>query len=110
MRNVIASIALAGSLFGFAGMADARGFEGPAPRAAVVVRGGREVGHGPIVGRGPVFGRGEVGYGYRDFGHRPDRYAEHFAYRAGYNWHAGDWSWNGYEWIWVPGYYVRIVL
>lgn len=103
MRRFITSAALAISLFGTAGFADARGFEG---------RGGREIGHGPVVvNRGPVRGgevRGELHY--RDHGFRPERRAEHFEYRAGFNWHAGDWSWNGYEWVWVPGYYIRVVL
>lgn len=91
MRRLITSVALAFSLFGMAGMADARGFDRPVER-----------GHGPVVVRG--------GGAYRDYGHRPDRIVEHYGFRAGYSWHAGDWTWNGYEWIWVPGYYVRIVV
>jgi hypothetical protein len=102
MRRFITSAALAISLLGTAGLADARGFGN-----------GREVGHGPVVvKRGPSRG-GEVRGGeahYRDYGRRPERRVEHFDYRAGFNWHAGDWSWNGYEWVWVPGTYVRIVL
>nr|HEX4317800.1 hypothetical protein [Kofleriaceae bacterium] len=106
MRRFITSAALAISLLGTAGFADARGFGN-----------GREVGHGPVVvNRGPVRG-GEIRGGerggeirYRDHGFRPERRAEHFDYRAGFNWHAGDWSWNGAEWVWVPGYYVRVVL
>ena len=93
MRRFITSAALAISLLGTAGFADARGFGN-----------GREVGHGPVVRNG----RGDVHY--RDRGFRPERRVEHFEYRAGFNWHAGDWTWNGYEWVWVPGYYVRVVL
>ena len=94
MRRFITSAALALSLFGTAGFADARGLDRPV----------REIGHGPVV----VRGGGELRY--RDFGHRPAPYAEHFGFRAGYTWHRGAWTWNGYEWIWVPGYYVRVAL
>jgi hypothetical protein len=126
MRRFLTSAALVISLFGTAGFADARGFGG----------GGRQAGHGPVVRGGGVRGgeirgggvrgggvrggeirgggfRGGVvrggGYGgYRDFGYRPAPYAEHYAFRAGYTWHAGDWQWNGYEWVWVQGYYVAL--
>jgi hypothetical protein len=95
MRRFITSAALAFSLFGMAGMADARGFDRPVER-----------GHGVVVRQGGV----RDGAHFRDYGHRPERVVEHGGFRAGYSWHAGDWQWNGYEWIWTPGYYVRVVL
>jgi hypothetical protein len=93
MRRFITSAALALSLLGTAGFADARGFDRP-----------REAGHGPVV----IRERGAIHY--RDFGHRPAPYAERFGFRAGYHWHPGAWSWNGYEWIWLPSYYFRVAL
>jgi hypothetical protein len=94
MRRFIASAALAFSLFGLAGLADAREIDRP----------GREIGHGPVVVRGGV------DMHFRDFHRRPAPYAEHIVYRSGYNWHPGAWRWNGAEWIWGQGYYVRVVL
>jgi hypothetical protein len=47
---------------------------------------------------------------YRDVHYRPEYRVEQFAPVHGYNWHRGDWIWNGYEWVWQPGWYVRISL
>lgn len=94
MRRFITSAALAFTLFGMAGLADARVIDRPV----------REIGHGPVVLRGGL------DVHFRDYHRRPAPYAEHFAYRAGYDWRPGAWRWDGFEWIWAPGYYVRIAL
>ncbi|HEY4243410.1 MAG TPA: hypothetical protein VGM88_26540 [Kofleriaceae bacterium] len=84
-------------------------------------------GHGPVVhtgwggGRGYYGGHGYYGGGYArrpiyvgrpiiheryfDYYHRPGLIVENYGPRDGYLWVAGDWSWNGAEWIWMPGHY-----
>ena len=31
--------------------------------------------------------------------------AENYAPMNGYYWVSGQWSWNGYEWMWTAGHY-----
>jgi hypothetical protein len=38
---------------------------------------------------------------------RPERRFERFEARRGFRFIRGEWTWNGYEWIWAPGHYVR---
>ena len=52
--------------------------------------------------------REEVRERYFDRAHRPAVRAERFEHREGFRWVGGQWSWNGYEWIWMPGHYVRL--
>lgn len=42
---------------------------------------------------------------YRDYYRRPALVVENYAPVPGYIWMQGNWSWNGYEWIWMPGHY-----
>ena len=85
-----------------------------ARRETVVVRdhgwrgGGRVVVHDnrgygyrrPIYVNRPVIR--ERYYSYR---HRPAVIVEDYGPRSGYVWVRGHWAWNGYEWMWSPGYY-----
>lgn len=50
-------------------------------------------------------------YHYRDYYSRPSWvYEESFEVRPGYEWRAGSWIWDGAEWLWTPGSYVRVVV
>jgi hypothetical protein len=42
---------------------------------------------------------------YYDVRYRPQILVENYPVRDGYYWVAGQWNWNGYEWIWTPGHY-----
>ncbi len=42
---------------------------------------------------------------YYNYYQRPAIIVENYAPVAGYVWVAGQWNWNGYEWIWVNGHY-----
>lgn len=53
------------------------------------------------------FERAERVEHFRDARFRPAARYERFETRAGFRWVTGDWSWNGYEWIWMSGHYVR---
>ena len=48
-----------------------------------------------------------VRHRHYDYHHRPANIAETYAPVAGYAWISGQWTWNGYEWIWQSGYYQR---
>jgi hypothetical protein len=43
---------------------------------------------------------------YYEYYHRPTVIVENFAPRPGYVWIRGQWTWNGYEWIWLSGHFV----
>jgi hypothetical protein len=45
---------------------------------------------------------------YFDRDHRPVVRYERTEYRTGYRFVGGEWKWNGYEWIWMPGHYIRV--
>src|SRR5690349_996208 len=45
---------------------------------------------------------------FRDFRYHPSARYERHDERAGFRFVGGEWKWNGYEWLWVPGHYVRI--
>jgi hypothetical protein len=49
--------------------------------------------------------RDEAHYWNRNM--RPSPRQERFEYRHGFNFVRGEWRWNGYEWVWAPGHYVR---
>lgn len=56
--------------------------------------------------RRPIYvQRPTITYRYYDYYQRPALIAENYAAMPGYYWVAGQWSWNGYEWIWTPGHY-----
>ncbi|HET9990271.1 MAG TPA: hypothetical protein VFQ65_17190 [Kofleriaceae bacterium] len=42
---------------------------------------------------------------YYNYGYRPSLIVEDYGARDGYFFVRGDWQWNGYEWIWMPGHY-----
>ncbi len=62
------------------------------PRVRVVRR--------PIYVQRPV-----IRYRYYNYYQRPAIVVENQPPMAGYYWVAGQWQWNGYEWIWQPGHY-----
>lgn len=42
---------------------------------------------------------------YYNYYRRPALIVENYGAMPGYYWVAGQWSWNGYEWLWQPGHY-----
>jgi hypothetical protein len=54
----------------------------------------------PIYVQRPV-----IRYRYTNYYARPTVLVENYAAMPGYFWVAGQWSWNGYEWLWTPGHY-----
>lgn len=58
------------------------------------------------VARHPIYvQRPVIRYRYYNYYQRPAVIAESYAATPGYFWVAGQWQWNGYEWIWQPGHY-----
>ena len=66
----------------------------------VIVRPQVRVSRRPIYVRAPV-----IRYHYYDYYSQPTVIAENYPAMDGYYWVAGQWQWNGYEWIWVAGHY-----
>jgi hypothetical protein len=54
----------------------------------------------PIYVQAPV-----IRYRYYNYYQRPQVIAENYPPKAGYLWVPGQWTWNGYEWIWQAGHY-----
>lgn len=52
-----------------------------------------------------VYHRPLIRYRYRDYYRRPAIIVENYDPMPGYVWVAGEWQWNGYEWIWSNGHY-----
>lgn len=46
-----------------------------------------------------------IRYRYRNYYQRPAVIVENYDPVPGYIWIAGNWQWNGYEWIWINGHY-----
>jgi hypothetical protein len=46
-----------------------------------------------------------IAYRYTNYYSRPTVIAENYPTMEGYYWVAGQWQWNGYEWIWQAGHY-----
>jgi hypothetical protein len=46
-----------------------------------------------------------VRYRYRNYYQRPTVLVENYDPMPGYVWVQGNWNWNGYEWVWMPGHY-----
>jgi hypothetical protein len=70
------------------------------PYARVTVRPRIHVVRRPIYVQRPV-----IPYRYYNYYQRPAIIVENQPPMAGYYWVAGQWQWNGYEWIWQPGHY-----
>lgn len=49
--------------------------------------------------------RPRVNARYTSYNQRPAPVAQNYQSVAGYIWIAGQWQWNGYEWIWQDGHY-----
>lgn len=75
----------------------------------VVVREPYRHGYGYGYGYGvrrPIFvSRPIIRDHYYNYYRRPALIVESYGAMPGYYWVAGQWSWNGYEWIWQPGHY-----
>jgi hypothetical protein len=72
----------------------------------VVIRGERFHPYYHNVVRRPIYvSRPIIRARYYDYYRRPSIIVENYGPRAGYYWVAGQWSWNGYEWLWQPGHY-----
>ncbi|MFN0252024.1 MAG: hypothetical protein ACKV2T_34425 [Kofleriaceae bacterium] len=56
-------------------------------------------------GHSRAYHRPVIRYRYRDYYRRPAIIVENYDPVPGYVWIAGQWSWNGYEWMWVNGHY-----
>jgi len=54
----------------------------------------------PIYVQRPV-----IRYHYYNYYQRPAVIIENYSTIPGYYWVGGQWNWDGYEWIWTPGYY-----
>ena len=54
----------------------------------------------PVYVRRPV-----IQYRYTNYYSRPAIIAENYPAMEGYYWVAGQWQWNGYEWVWQAGHY-----
>ena len=56
--------------------------------------------------RRPIFvSRPYIGHRYYNYYQRPSLIIENYGPRDGYYWVRGQWTWDGYEWIWQPGHY-----
>jgi hypothetical protein len=56
--------------------------------------------------RRPIYvQRPTIAVRYYNYYQRPAVIAENYSAMPGYYWVAGQWNWNGYEWIWTPGHY-----
>jgi len=81
-------------------------------RGRAFVRGGagrvgvREPYYRHDLGRRPIFvSRPILREHYYNQYRRPSLIVESYGAMPGYYWVAGQWSWNGYEWLWQPGHY-----
>jgi hypothetical protein len=52
-----------------------------------------------------TYNRPVINVRYRDYYRRPALVVENYDAVPGYIWMQGSWSWNGYEWVWMPGHY-----
>jgi hypothetical protein len=56
--------------------------------------------------RRPIYvERPVIRYHYYNYATPPAALVENYGPIEGYIWIAGEWQWNGYEWIWQPGHY-----
>jgi hypothetical protein len=62
--------------------------------------------HDYRVVRRPIFvSRPIIREHYYNYYRHPSLVVENYGAMPGYYWVAGQWSWNGYEWLWQPGHY-----
>lgn len=52
-----------------------------------------------------VYSRPVIRERYYNVRVRPQIIVENYPAQYGYIWVQGNWSWNGYEWVWNQGYY-----
>jgi hypothetical protein len=71
-------------------------------RRPVYVSNNRYTFHG---GRTVVYRRPYISQRYYNYRVRPTILVENYETVPGYVWVAGNWNWNGYEWIWTNGHY-----
>jgi len=71
-----------------------------APVRVVVQRPRVRVVRRPIYVQRPV-----VNVRYVEYDRRPQCLHEDYPAMTGYTWVAGQWQWNGYEWMWQAGHY-----
>jgi hypothetical protein len=90
MRAIILTTLMTLGLTG--GVAAADGYRGDARRDEV-----RD--HRPV--------REERVEQHRDYRARPAVRFERHEERRGLRWVGGEWRWNRFEWVWLPGHYVR---
>ncbi len=75
-------------------------------RRVVVQQPRRVYTHRNHVVRRPIYVQApRIRYRYRNYYQRPVVLVENYAPMTGYYWVAGQWSWNGYEWLWTAGHY-----
>lgn len=56
--------------------------------------------------RRPIYvSRPIIRHRYFNYYQRPALIIENYNTMAGYYWVRGQWTWDGYEWIWQPGHY-----
>ena len=72
--------------------------------------GGRGYYHNEVRFRGgerrPIFvSRPVIRERYYNYYRRPSLIVESYGAMPGYYWVRGQWTWDGYEWIWQPGHY-----
>ena len=127
MRRIIPLALLALTLLGGTALADRdhRGSRHHDRRGGVVVRNHQRPQARPVrhvnVQRRPVYvnngyyhfnngaryryTRPVIRQRYYDYRVRPQIIVENYQPMAGYVWVAGNWQWNGAEWIWISGHY-----
>ena len=72
----------------------------------VVIRNERSYPYYHNVVRRPIYvSRPFIGHRYFDYYRRPSLIIENYGPRDGYYWVPGQWTWDGYEWLWQPGHY-----
>lgn len=72
----------------------------------VVIRGDHRGYYNNYSYRRPIYvSRPIIRERYFDHYRRPALVVENYGPRDGYYWVVGQWTWNGYEWLWQPGHY-----
>src|SRR5262245_22854604 len=104
MRRIIMFALLSLTMFGGVASADRHGSFGRDHRGGVYVH--PRSGYRFEARRRPIFvQRPVIRHRYFNFYSRPGLIVENYPPITGYYWVRGHWAWDGYEWIWTPGYY-----
>ena len=91
---------------GVRGTAPRARFERHVERRVIVQQPRRVYHHHDRFVRRPIYVKApRIRYRYYNYYQRPAVLVENYAPMTGYYWVAGQWSWNGYEWIWTAGHY-----